>query len=122
LTLSKKQVTTGKVRITKQVSERVETIDEPGLREEVEVERVPVDRIVDSFPEVQVDGDVTIIPVVEEVYVVKKRFRVKEEVRVRRIRKEEIHSQEVSLRSEQVKVERVGIENSEGTDEENFRR
>lgn len=108
LELTKQRVTTGKVRVTKQVSERVETIDGQGFRDEVEVERVPVDKIEEVLPEMHVEGDTTIIPVVEEVYIVEKRYRVKEEVRVRRKRKEVKSTQQVSLRSEDVKVERVG--------------
>lgn len=104
---------TGKVRITKQVSERIETVDEPGFREEVEIERVPLDRLVDLPPDVRVEGDTTIIPVIEEVYILEKRYRVKEEVRVRRKRKEVNDPHQVSLRSEEVKIERVEVEEND---------
>ncbi len=110
LDVSKEQVTTGKVRITKQVSERTETINESGFRDEVEVERIPVNRFVETIPGVEVEGDTTIIPVVEEVLVVEKRIRIKEEVRVTRKRKEARNPQTVKLRSEDVKVERMDEE------------
>ena len=51
-------------------------------REQVDIERRPVDRIVEEPPTIREDGDVTIIPVVEEVLV--RRFRVVEELHVRR--------------------------------------
>lgn len=107
LAISKEQVTTATVRVTKHVSERTETIAESGYREEVHVERVPVNRFVDTPPETRVEGDTTIIPVVEEVLVVEKRLRVKEEVRITRSRKEQRGPQAVKLRSDEVKVERI---------------
>jgi uncharacterized protein (TIGR02271 family) len=107
LEVTKERVTTGSVRINRQVSERTETVDETLVREELEIERVPVNRIVRTPPEVRVEGDTTIIPVIEEVLVVEKRLRVKEEVRVTRRRKEVRDPQRVNLRSEKVKVERL---------------
>lgn len=107
LEVSKKQVETGVVRVTRHISERTETVDATHFREDVEVERVPVNRFVETPPEVQVDGDTTIIPVLEEVLVVEKRLRVKEEIRVTRKRKEVKDPQQINLKSENVEVERV---------------
>ncbi len=113
LELTKEQVLTGSVRVSKQVTERTETIAEPTIHEEVEVERVPVNRFVDAPPEVREEGDTTIISVVEEVLVVEKRIRVKEEIRVTRKRKEVKDQQQISLRSEEVKVERRNLEGNQ---------
>ncbi|HYZ87646.1 MAG TPA: DUF2382 domain-containing protein [Bryobacteraceae bacterium] len=63
------------------------TIDEPLASEEVEVERVAVNRIIDGPPETRQEGEVTIIPVVEEVITIQKRLLLKEEVRITRKRK-----------------------------------
>ncbi|WP_299656947.1 DUF2382 domain-containing protein, partial [uncultured Jannaschia sp.] len=41
-------------------------IRETLRREQVDVERLPVDRIVDEPPAMREEGDVTIIPIVEE--------------------------------------------------------
>jgi stress response protein YsnF len=64
--LDKRVVETGKVRISKRISEREELIDEPLFREEVTVERVPINQYVDQPPQVRHEGDVMIIPVVQE--------------------------------------------------------
>ncbi len=48
----------------------------------VEVERVAVDEEVDTPPEVRQEGETLVVPVVEEVLVVTKRYRIIEEVRV----------------------------------------
>ena len=61
-------------------------IDEPLFSDDVSVERVPVNRIVDSPPETRQEGEITIIPVIEEVITVEKRLLLREEVRIRRSR------------------------------------
>lgn len=48
----------------------------------VDVERVAVNEEVDTPPETRQEGDTLIVPVVEEVLVVTKRYRIIEEVRV----------------------------------------
>ena len=111
--------TTNRVQIAKTVDERVEVVDEPLLSEEVEVERVAVNRPLDAAQaahaaEVRRDGDVLIIPLVEEVLVVEKRLMLKEEVRIRKVRRATHRPQEVRLRSEQVEVTRTPEERSGG--------
>ncbi len=105
--ISKRVVETGRVRVVKRVRQREETVDEPLFREEVRVERVPVNRPVEGPVEVREEGGVTIVPVVEEVLVVEKRLVLREEVRITRVRVEEHRPQAVSLRSEEVEVDRV---------------
>lgn len=48
--VSKRKIDTGRVRITKLVREREEVVDEPLLQEEVDVQRVAVNRLVDVPP------------------------------------------------------------------------
>lgn len=105
--VSKQQVTRGRVRVHKTVHERKETIDEPGFEEKVEVERVAVNRPINAPPPVRYEGDMTIIPVLEEVIVVQKRLMLKEEIRITKQRKEVRNPQTVVLRSEDVQVERI---------------
>jgi uncharacterized protein (TIGR02271 family) len=98
---------TGRVRIRKTVQEREELIDEPLLRRTVQVERVPINRVVDSEIPVRYEGDTMIIPVLEEVLVVEKRLMLKEELHITQHR-EEIHQpQHIVLRSEDITVERT---------------
>jgi len=73
-------------RYEKATPERDVTVDEPLFTEDVTVERVPVNRLVDSAPQSRQDGDTTIIPVVEEVITVQKRLLLREEVRITRRR------------------------------------
>lgn len=110
LQVSKRAVETGRVRIRKSVDDREEVIDEPLLRDEVRVERVPVDRFVEAAPGVREEGETLVIPVVEEVLVVEKRLRLREEIRVTRRTVEERRPQKVVVRRERVDVERVDPE------------
>ena len=105
--LDKRVVETGKVRISKRISEREETIDEPLFREEVTVERVAVNQYVDQMPQVRHEGDVMIIPVVQEQLVMQKRLVLVEELRVRKQVVETHQPQTVTLRREDVDVRRV---------------
>ena len=98
---------TGRVRLTKHVDTETVVVDEPLLREEVEVERVAVGRYVDEPLGVRHEGDTTIIPIMEEVLVVEKRLLLKEELHVTK-RQTEVHEpQQVSLRKQHVEVERL---------------
>lgn len=108
LRVDKRVRETGRVRLSKHVDVREEIVDEPLLREEVEVERVPVNRYVDEPVPTRTEGETTIIPVMEEVLVVEKRLRLKEELHVTRRQTEHREPQRVTLRSERVEVERTG--------------
>lgn len=107
LQVEKRRVDTGRVRITKLVREREETVDEPLLQEEVDVQHVAVNRLVDDPPPIRYVGDVMIVPLLEEVLVVEKRLMLKEELHISK-RQTEIHNpQRIVLRSEEVMVERI---------------
>jgi len=107
--IEKRIVDTGRgVRIHKTVAEHPCRIDERLLRDEVEVSHVPVDRIVplDQAPTTRYEGDTLVVPILEEVLVVERRLRIKEELRITRTRREEHHAETVLLKTEQVSVER----------------
>ena len=66
----------------------------------VEIECVPIFRLVEAAPAVREEGDTTIIPVVEEVVVVERRLMLKDEVRLRRIKTTEHHIETVVVREQ----------------------
>lgn len=107
LAISKRRVETGQVRLRTVVTERQETVDVPLEREEFEAERVEINQFVDQAPAARREGDDLIIPLLEEVLVVEKRLRLKAEVRVR-LRKTSVREpQQVTLRSEEIAIDRV---------------
>jgi uncharacterized protein (TIGR02271 family) len=110
LVAGKRVVETGVTRVRKEVREREETVDLPLRREEVHVERVWVDRLVDAPAEVRHVGDTTVIPVMEEVLVVEKRLRLKEEIHIRKVVKTVHDPRKVTLRSEEAAVEHEDVD------------
>jgi len=101
-----KRVVARPVRVVKSVEEQQVTVDETFAEEDVEVERVQVDREVDGPVSIRYEGDTVIIPLLEEVAVVEKRLRLREEVRIRRRRTARTLAEPVTLRREDVRVER----------------
>jgi uncharacterized protein (TIGR02271 family) len=95
---------TGKTAVHVTPRERTERIDVPVAHEEVHVTRVRVNRFVDTMPPVRQEGDVTIVPVVEEVVVVQKRLRVKEELHITKRRGTRRHRETVTLREEEARI------------------
>ena len=92
---------------TLRVTKREEIVDEPLLRESVEVGRVPINRIVAEAPPSRQEDDTLIIPVLEEVLVVEKRLMLKEEVRITRTQTEVHQPQAVTLRTEEAVIEGI---------------
>lgn len=107
LQVGKQSVERGRVRITKTISEREEIIDEPLQMEEPIVERVPINRHVEAAPSVRYEGDVMIVPLVEEVIVVERRLMLREELRISKRRVETHNPQRIVLRREEAIVERI---------------
>jgi uncharacterized protein (TIGR02271 family) len=107
LTAGAREVRTGAVRVSKQVEQVRKVVTAPAVHDVVEVNRVPVNRVVDSIPQMREEGDILIIPVVEEELVVQKRLVLKEEIRIRRKRISQRVSKEVTLDRERATVERL---------------
>ena len=107
LMVGKRAVESGLVRIHTHVVEREELAQATLMREHVEIERVPINQIVASASAPREEGDVMIVPVYEEQLVVEKRLVLKEELHIRRTRTTEEWSESVTLRREEVEVERL---------------
>jgi stress response protein YsnF len=105
--LGKRQVVTGHVRV-RTVTDTVEELAHASVqREDIEVTRVPIDKVVETAPEIRTDGDVTIVPVLEEVLVVVKRLVLKEELHIRHRVESEAVEVPVTLRKQRAIVERL---------------
>ncbi|HEY0313670.1 MAG TPA: YsnF/AvaK domain-containing protein [Allosphingosinicella sp.] len=104
--ISKAEVETGRLRVRIAIDEREEGVAAELSRDEVEVQRVPRGVPLDTLPEVRVDGDTTIIPVVEEQLVVEKRLVLVEEIHLVRRTESATHEVPVTVRSERAEVER----------------
>jgi uncharacterized protein (TIGR02271 family) len=114
VSVAKREVETGRLRIEISVEERQDGVPVELSHDEVEIERVPVNKAVTQLPSVRVEGSTTVIPVVEEVVVVEKRLVVVEEIHVRRKSATETKEIPVTLRAEQVRIDRTGARDGDG--------
>jgi uncharacterized protein (TIGR02271 family) len=93
---------TGAINVRKRVRTDRETIEVPTRREEVHVERVPVEG---EATETEIGDDEVRMPVTEEEVVVEKRPVAKEEIRIRKDVVEDTETVEEDVRREEVDVE-----------------
>lgn len=106
-TVSTRRVISGRVRIGTRTEEIDHLLPAELSSVEVDVVRVPVDRRIDAAPDVVTDGDLTIIPVVEERLVVTRELYLREELHVRRIERKEVVDVPATTRRQTVQIERL---------------
>jgi stress response protein YsnF len=94
------------VRVATLTREREQQIDEELRHDRVEITRVPIGRRVESAPSVREEGDVTIMPVLEEIIVVERQLILKEEIHIRQLRTTERHRETVVLREQDAVITR----------------
>ena len=92
----------GQVNVKKNVRTEREMVRVPKRREEVDIERVPVEG---EATEAQIGEDEVSVPVTEEEVVVDKRAVAKEEIRLRKDVVEDTETVEEDVRREEVEVE-----------------
>ncbi|OYV41915.1 MAG: hypothetical protein B7Z80_00055 [Rhodospirillales bacterium 20-64-7] len=104
LTVGKRQVETGRVRVRVVTDSDTVHAKASLFDQAVDVKHVPVGREVTEIPAIRQEGDLTIIPVLEEVLVVEKRLVLVEEVHVRRVVSETQVEQPVTVRRQRAEV------------------
>ena len=106
LVIDKRAVRDGSVRVSTKTEFVTEAAEARLDSENVEVTRVAIGREVSEAPAVRTDGDVTIVPVMEEVLVVEKRLMLVEEIHIRRVATTEDVTIPVELRKQRASIER----------------
>jgi uncharacterized protein (TIGR02271 family) len=106
VSVGRREVETGRVRVTKTVHTDETAIEEWLHHDEVQVERRAVNEMVEEAPAARYEGDTLVVPLVEEVLVVEKRLFLREEVRITRRQLGTRHSEVVTLRREEAHVDR----------------
>jgi uncharacterized protein (TIGR02271 family) len=110
LRLEKRETSTGKVRV-QTVVETVDELARATLEEDsLDLKRVPVGKEVVEPPAIRTEGDVTIIPIVEERMIVEKRLVLVEEVHIRRTTSARTVEMPVTLRKQKAVIESVPAE------------
>lgn len=110
LHVSKRDVVTGTVRVTTRTETRDEVAEVSLDRNVVEVVRVPVDQVVDVAPTVRTEGDVMIVPVLEERFTVVRQLYLTAELHIRHRVETGTERVPVQLRRHIAIVERVDAE------------
>ena len=107
LRISKVWQETGRVQVSKTVTEEAVDYSVPLNQEEVIMERKPINQYVDTAPAAsRYEGDTLIIPVLKEVLVVEKKLMLVEELHIRKRNTEQIITGSETLRKESVEINR----------------
>ena len=107
LHISKVWQETGRVQVSKTVTEEAVDYNVPVNQEEVIMERKPINQYVDMAPAAsRYEGDTLIIPVLKEVLVVEKKLMLVEELHIRKRNTEQIITGSETLRKESVEINR----------------
>jgi uncharacterized protein (TIGR02271 family) len=114
LKVGKRRVETGSTKVSIGVREIEEVIEQPLIDEKVEVTRVAIDRFIDRPAETRTEGEVTIVPVMEEVLVVEKKLRLKEELHIIRTAQTRVQTHKDTLYKEEVTVEHTDLTRGKG--------
>ena len=104
--VGKETVTTGKVRLHRDVETYTESASLPLTRTSWDVQRTPVGEVVAEKPEVRQEGEVMIFPLVEERIVAKREYFLIEEVRVRQVATTSERTTSLELKRDVLTVER----------------
>jgi uncharacterized protein (TIGR02271 family) len=101
----------GAVRVHKEVREREAPAEAVVRAEEVLIERRILDppRPVDAPPGVRQEGNVTVVPILEERLVLTRQLVVREELRIARVERTRVARERVTLRSEEVRIDRKRV-------------
>jgi uncharacterized protein (TIGR02271 family) len=99
----------GKLTAKKKITEEDLIVSGPVLQDELSIERIPLNQYIDEAPpSVRYEGETMVIPVIEEEVVVQTRLRLVEEVRITRRQRERIAEEPVTIRREEVIIQRDG--------------
>ncbi|WP_375459633.1 YsnF/AvaK domain-containing protein [uncultured Enterovirga sp.] len=120
--IEKRQVESDRVRVSTHTDLVEEHLRETLRTDEVEVMRVPVNRTLEpgeAAPTIRTEGNVTIVPVLEEIAVVEKRLLLREELHILRDTTTETVEVPVTLRKQRAVVDRTAgdglpVQGSEG--------
>jgi uncharacterized protein (TIGR02271 family) len=115
--ITKREVARERVQLHTTVKQHTEHVDVALAIEDLTVERVTIGREVDAPTAPRQEGDTFIVPVYEEVLHVEKRLVLREEVHVKRVRREVRLPRKVTLRREDVEVVRSKLNDAAVTRE-----
>lgn len=122
VTIGKRKLETGRIRL-QTVTETINETAPVDLQSvDVDVVRIPLEGVIDAIPDIRVEGDVTVIPVVEERVVMTRELFLREEIHVRQTAYRETHDVPVSVRKQRAQIDRVDAQDGNSQDMHDFRK
>ncbi|WP_083764639.1 YsnF/AvaK domain-containing protein [Sodalis glossinidius] len=106
LDVAKRQVVQGRVTITRRTTEREEAIKVWLKHENVEIHRVVKGTPLETHPAIREEGDIMIIPVVNEHVEVVRTLVLREEIHIRKVTTAVPYQESVTLRSQDITLEK----------------
>ncbi|MGI4953337.1 MAG: YsnF/AvaK domain-containing protein [Janthinobacterium lividum] len=116
LHVSKRTVETGRVKVSVLTETEQRLVTETLHSRHVEVERHTLGRQLqpgETMPASRLEGDLLIVPIVEEVLVVEKRLVLTEELRIRVVRHDEPVTRTIPLRRQKAVIEHGSAANDD---------
>ena len=107
LQVDKQQIDTGVVRVRKEIHEKEVIVEGSISRDEMTVQRIPINQIVTNPPPpVRYEGDKMIVSVLQEELVIQKRLVLVEELHITKNKVTKDVEEPISLKREEVIVEK----------------
>lgn len=114
MTVGKKLLERSRVRVNKRVETYEEIVDVPIVHERFRVEHIPINQVIEGDVPIERDeGEIHIIPIIEEIVTTEARLWFREEVYISKQRRYDTLSSEVTLRRELAEFERVSYDESQ---------
>ena len=104
--VSTTRVVDRRIRINRSTTTSEKLLETELWHEEVAIEHVEKNEPVTegNFPQVRQEGDVLIVPVIEEQVEIIRRHVLKEELHIHKLKKSEQFQQKVTLRSQEIEI------------------
>lgn len=95
-----------RIRIHRSTTTAEKLLETELWHEEVEIKHIEKNETLEEgyFPQVRQEGDVLIVPVIEEQVEIIRRHILKEEVHIHKLKKNEQFQQKVTLRSQELEI------------------
>lgn len=113
LTVEKRLVETGAIRVRKLVHEDLVTVNTPLTGEISKINRIKFDTVVTGPVPIRHEGDVMIVSIMEERLVTYTELVLVEEIHITRRSTQHSATQEVKIRREEVVIERLDLSSGE---------
>ena len=104
--ISKTRVVDNHIRLTRSTYSEHKLLQTELLREQVNIEHIAKNELLEegNFPVARLEGDIYILPIIEEEVEVIRRYILKEEIHICKVQKHEPFEENVTLRRQEINI------------------